>query len=377
MSDLCCASSKVCCQDGETKIESIVLTIDRDDLPASVIGEVMTSVGPVPRVSTEMSTSDRLGIWKLRWGIGRMGYTVPPGLYSLGEPDAGSDVLVTANYRMTFDLLRSSMKERNIWLLVLDTKGVNVWCAAGKGTFGTDELVRRLESSNIGAVVDHRRLILPQLGAPGVASHEVRKRTGFKVLYGPVELRDIPAYLDNDRQATASLRRKQFPLVERAAIVPMELVPASKWVVFVTLAVALISGILGRGSFLADAWHYGSHSFLALILGTAAGAVMAPLLLPWLPGRAFAMKGAFTGAAAALLIPFFIFATGLELSAWTLITISLSSYLTMNFTGSSTYTSLSGVKKEMREAVPFQITAVSVGLILWLAALFTAGGGTV
>ena len=376
MSDLCCASSKVCCQDGETKIESIVLTIDRDDLPASVIGEVMTSVGPVPRVSTEMSTSDRLGIWKLRWGIGRMGYTVPPGLYSLGEPDAGSDVLVTANYRMTFDLLRSSMKERNIWLVVLDTKGVNVWCAAGKGTFGTDELVRRLESSNIGAVVDHRRLILPQLGAPGVASHEVRKRTGFKVLYGPVELRDIPAYLDNDRQATASLRRKQFPLVERAAIVPMELVPASKWVVFVTLAVALISGILGRGSFLADAWHYGSHSFLALILGTAAGAVMAPLLLPWLPGRAFALKGAFTGAVAALFLPFIILTTGFELSAWTLVTISLSSYLTMNFTGSSTYTSLSGVKKEMREAVPFQITAVSVGLILWLAALFTASGGT-
>ena len=376
MSDLCCTSSKVCCPDGETKIDSTALIINRDDLPASVVGEVMTSEGPVPRVSTEMSTSDRLGIWKLRWGIGRMGYTVPPGLYCLGEPDAKADVLVTANYRMTFDLLRSSMKERNIWLLVLDTKGVNVWCAAGKGTFGTEELIKRIESSKLSAVINHKRLILPQLGAPGVAAHEVRKRTGFKVLYGPVELRDIPAYLDNGRRATPAMRRKEFPLADRAAIVPMELVPASKWVVFVTLAVALISGILGRGSFLGDAWHYGSHSFLALFLGTAAGAVMAPLLLPWLPGRAFAMKGVFTGAAAALLIPFFIFATGLELSAWTLVTISLSSFLTMNFTGSSTYTSLSGVKKEMREAVPFQITAGSMGLILWLAALFTSFGGT-
>jgi hypothetical protein len=278
---------------------------------------------------------------------------------------------------MTFDLLRSSMKERNIWLLVLDTKGVNVWCAAGKGTFGTEELIKRIESSKLSAVINHKRLILPQLGAPGVAAHEVRKRTGFKVLYGPVELRDIPAYLDNGRRATPAMRRKEFPLADRAAIVPMELVPASKWVLYITLGVALISGLLGRGSFLGDAWHYGSHSFLALFLGTAAGAVMAPLLLPWLPGRAFAMKGVFTGAAAALLIPFFIFATGLELSAWTLVTISLSSYLAMNFTGSSTYTSLSGVRKEMKEAVPFQITAVSAGLILWLAALFTAGGGTV
>ena len=377
MSDSCCTSSKVCCPDGETKIDSTALITNRDDLSASVVGEVMTSEGPVPRVSTEMSTSDRLGIWKLRWGIGRMSYTVPPGLYCLGEPDAGADVLVTANYRMTFDLLRSSMKERNIWLLVLDTKGVNVWCAAGKGTFGTEELIMRIESSKLSAVINHKRLILPQLGAPGVAAHEVRKRTGFKVLYGPVELRDIPAYLDNGRRATPAMRRKEFPLAERSAIVPMELVPASKWVLYITLGVALISGLLGRGSFLGDAWHYGSHSFLALFLGTAAGAVMAPLLLPWLPGRAFAMKGVFTGAAAALLIPFFIFATGLELSAWTLVTISLSSYLAMNFTGSSTYTSLSGVKKEMKEAVPFQIMTGSMGLILWLAALFTNGGGTV
>ncbi|MCJ7500312.1 acetyl-CoA synthase subunit gamma [bacterium] len=372
MSCSCNPPPQTCCSDTEKATQPG----NRKDLPLAVIGEVMTPAGPVPRVSTEMSTSDRLGIWKLRWGIGRMSYTVPPGLYSLGEPDAGSDVLVTANYRMTFDLLRSSLKERNIWILVLDTKGVNVWCAAGKGTFGTEELIKRIESSKLSAVINHKRLIVPQLGAPGVAAHEVRKQTGFQVMYGPVELRDIPAYLDNGRRATPAMRRKEFPLAERAAIVPMELVPASKWVFYIALGVALISGILGRGTFFEDALHYGSQSLFALILGTFAGAVVAPLMLPWLPGRAFALKGAFTGAAAALLIPFFILTTGFELSAWTLITISLSSYLTMNFTGSSTYTSLSGVKKEMKEAVPFQITAVSVGLILWLAALFTAGGGT-
>jgi acetyl-CoA decarbonylase/synthase complex subunit gamma len=322
-----------------------------------------------------MSTGDRLGIWKVRWGFGRMSYTVVPGLYSLGQPDAGSEVLVTANYRMTFDLLRSSLGNLDVWILVLDTNGINVWCAAGKGTFGTDELVRRVESSNIGAIVSHRRLIVPQLGAPGVAAHVVRQRTGFRVLYGPVEMRDIPAYLENGRKATPAMRRKEFPLAERAALVPLELVPASKWVVFIALAIALVSGLLGRGTFLADALHYGTRSLLALVLGAAAGTVIAPLLLPWLPGRAFAMKGVLTGAAAALLIPFFILTTRLELSAWSLITISVSSFLAMNFTGSSTYTSLSGVKKEMREAVPFQITAGSVGLILWFASLFTGGGG--
>jgi len=36
------------------------------------------------------------------------------------------------------------MPGRNLWILILDTKGVNVWCAAGKGTFGTEELVFRI-----------------------------------------------------------------------------------------------------------------------------------------------------------------------------------------------------------------------------------------
>ena len=74
-------------------------------------------------------------------------------------------------------------------------------------------------------------------------------------------------------------------------------------------------------------------------------------------------------------VPFLVFTGGVELTAWSLLIVSLSSYLAMNFTGSSTYTSLSGVKKEMKGAVPFQITAASAALICWLAALFTSWGG--
>ena len=72
------------------------------------------------------------------------------------------------------------------WILVLDTNGVNVWCAAGKGTFGTDELIRRIEATGLPEIVSHNRVIVPQLGGPGVAAHEVRKRSGFRVVYGPV-----------------------------------------------------------------------------------------------------------------------------------------------------------------------------------------------
>jgi acetyl-CoA decarbonylase/synthase complex subunit gamma len=375
LSDSCCQQPDSCL-DKDIDTAASAQAVSVKDLPPSVTGEVMTPAGPVPKISTTFTNADRLGIWKLRWGIGRYSYTVEPGLYAVGQPGAGADVLVTANYRMTFDLLRSSLDGLDVWLLVLDTNGINVWCAAGKGTFGTDELVKRVDETGISEIVEHRRLVVPQLGAPGVAAHEVKDRTGFKVLYGPVELRDIPVYLENGRIASPAMRKKEFPLAERAAIVPMELVPASKWILYISLVVALVSGFFGRGTFTEDAIHYGSHSLLALVFGTIAGAVAAPLLLPWLPGRAFALKGAVTGAAAALLFPLLVFTKGLELTAWALVIMSLSSYFAMNFTGSSTYTSLSGVKKEMREAVPFQITAVSAGLVLWLAALFTGGGGS-
>jgi len=314
-------------------------------------------------------------MWKVRWGVGRMGYTVSPGLYAMGLPDDGSEVLVTANYRMTFDLLRGCLKDLNVWILVLDTKGINVWCAAGKGTFGTDELVRCVDASGVGKIVSHRRLILPQLGAPGVAAHEVQKRTGFKVVYGPVESRDIPSFLEGGLRATAAMREKRFPLGERAALVPMELVPSLKWVAVIALAMALFGGIAGRGSFLRDFAGYGLISALFLSLGTAAGAVLVPLLLPWLPGRAFAVKGALTGAAAAFLVPVLRSLSNLEVASWSLIIIGLSSFLAMNFTGSSTFTSLSGVEREMRRAVPFQIAATATGLVLWTVTIFSGSGG--
>ena len=41
----------------------------------------------------------------------------------------------------------------------------------------------------------------------------------------------------------------------------------------------------------------------------------------------------------------------IEALAWMLIIPAISSYLAMNFTGASTYTSLSGVKKDINEVL--------------------------
>jgi len=319
-----------------------------------------------------------MGTFKACWGIGRMNYTIDPGLYALGNPDLDSPVLVTANYKMSFDKLREALQGRSVWILVLDTKGINVWCASGKGTFGTNELVGRIESSGLSQIVSHRELILPQLSGPGVAAHHVKKLSGFKIIYGPIRATDLPTFLNNGLKSTPEMRLKTFTTWERIVLIPVELIQALQ-VGLIVIPIFFLLSFLGRsGEGWSNALNQSLYSVLAILSAILAGSVLAPLLLPWLPGRAFSLKGLSLGLLAAGILTAFrwgdwITITGrLEIIAWLLLVPALSTYLAMNFTGASTYTSLSGVKKEMRWALPMQIGAAVVGLILWLGSQFIA-----
>jgi acetyl-CoA decarbonylase/synthase complex subunit gamma len=339
---------------------------------------IETKVGPVPQVSSTLTSEDRRGALKARWGIGRMSYTVAPGLYALRSPTSDSPVLVTANYKMSFDRLRAAMSGRDAWILVLDTLGINVWCAAGKGTFGTDELVERVGATGLAAVVEHRRLIVPQLGAPGIAAHEVKQRSGFKVTYGPIRAEDLPAFLDAGMKATDEMRLKTFSIAERAVLIPMELVPALKVALPLAAVFLFLSGLGGPGAYWDNVARHGLLSVAALLAAVVAGAVLVPLLLPVLPGRAFAAKGLITGLAMAALVLLALagdlwqWPARLEALAWLLLITALASYLGLNFTGASTFTSLSGVDKELRRSLPLQIAAAVIGIGLWVASRVTA-----
>ncbi len=314
---------------------------------------------PLPEIASDLHWKDRLGILKVRWGIGRMNYSVAPGLHRLGKPDQTSPVLVTANYRMTFDLLRSQLGGLSAWILVLNTHGINVWCAAGKGTFGTDEVVRQIESANLKSLVTHREVILPQLGAPGVAAHEVKKRTGFRVIYGPVYAKDILKFMANGKRATPEMRRVKFGLKNRIALIPMELIPALKWIPAI-LALILIMR-LADGSGL----NMGILGDLLCYLGAIGiGAMVFQIVLPWIPGRSFVLKGWLLGIAWALTASFW-----LRLNPWIIVSNLLvlpviAAYLALNFTGSTTFTSLSGVQKEIRLATPAMIASAALGIFL-------------
>jgi acetyl-CoA decarbonylase/synthase complex subunit gamma len=307
-----------------------------------------------------------------------MHYTIEPGLYALGQPDQKSPILVTANYKMSFDKLRKELPGRNFWILVLDTKGINVWCSAGKGTFGTMELVGRIESSGLPQIVSHRELILPQLAGPGIAAHEVKRLSGFKVIYGPIRSKDLPTFLDSGRNATPEMRIKSFSTLERMALIPLELVSAMKVGLVIMGILFFLAFIWKSGEGTIAALNHGLFSALAFFIAIVMGAILSPLLLPWLPGRAFSLKGLVLGLIAVFLLVAFRFSEfdtfggGVEMLAWILLIPAVSAYLAMNFTGASTYTSLSGVKKEMRWALPAQIGAGVIGIILWIGSHFIA-----
>src|SRR5208337_2241701 len=196
--------------------------------PAWVTGSVVTPIGSVHQVSTVLSSIDYWEHFKCRTTSYRNDYKVTPGLYAIGDPDKNSDVLVSANYKYSFDMLRSELKGLNLWILVLDTKGINVWCAAGKGTFGTAELVKRISAAQLDKIVAHRQVIVPQLGAPGVSAFNVKQIAGFRVLYGPVRAKDIPAYIKSGYKAAREMRRVNFSVSDRLILTPMEISPAMK-----------------------------------------------------------------------------------------------------------------------------------------------------
>ncbi len=330
-----------------------------------VIGQAGSSQDPVPLVSTRLSRTDRWGAWKARWTVGRMDYSVHPGLYGVGQPGRQSPILVTANYKLTLDRLRSELAGIDAWILVLDTKGINVWCAAGKGTFGTKEVIRRLRSVDMEQRVDHRTIILPQLGATGVKAHEVTQATGFRVVYGPVRAADLPAFLSGGLTATPAMRRVRFNTLDRLVLTPAEFVfmlkPAA-----ILLGILFILNMIGLGQ-------YGPVEGLAIAGTIVIGCILVPVLLPLVPGRAFAFKGALLGLLWAAGIVWFQgwFAGSAPVIckalAYLLAIPSVAGFLAMNFTGSTTFTSPSGVNKEMRIALPIMLIATAAGVLLLLA----------
>jgi 2-polyprenyl-3-methyl-5-hydroxy-6-metoxy-1,4-benzoquinol methylase len=228
------------------------------ELPAGVIGRLRH------RVTLRTLLLD---LWLLFFRIVPPYPKVRTGLYAVGNPAPDSPVLVTGNFDLTVRrLVKAIDGQVNAWILVADSAGINVWCAAGGGYFTAEKVIAAVKSSHLNKVVNHHALILPQLCANGVDGWRIRRETGWGVHWGPAKARDIPAYLAARRKKTDAMRWVRFPLKDRLEMVT------------VTLG---FYGLL----ILVPVFIFWRHMFWPVTLSLLGLSYFYSVIHPWLPGR--------------------------------------------------------------------------------------------
>src|SRR5215469_546039 len=227
-------------------------------------------------------------------------YPTKPRLIRIGNPGRQSPVLVTTNYDLTVRRVCRALKGLDCYLLVAPAAGIDVWCAATGGRFTIDSIISVLKTTGIGQLVDHRRLILPQLSATGINIFELRKRSRWSAVFGPVRAEDIPEYLAT-RRRPESMIRVTFSVQERLEMATAmwgslslryTLFPClifgwktAPWFVLVlavlSFAIALGCFTLPGKTFVQKAGFLGLPGVMCLV-GT--------LLFPWHPGMFFVIE---------------------------------------------------------------------------------------
>ncbi|MEE8591499.1 MAG: HgcAB-like fusion protein [Spirochaetia bacterium] len=165
----------------------------------------------------------------------------PVGLYRIGSAGAYSPVLVTGNFELTLRRACSALNNLDCWLLVCDSRGVNVWCSSMAGHFTTASVLQAIQRSGLAERVSSRLLILPQLCASSVSLEELKERSGFQARFGPLYIRDIRRYLENPLDL--EIRRAVFPLKDR-----LEMAMGAP--ILLSIVVALIYNFIGLGHLL-------------------------------------------------------------------------------------------------------------------------------
>lgn len=138
-----------------------------------------------------------------------------PRLIVFGRPDRKSPVLVTVNSSLTVRRLSKALENEDCYLLVAPAGGINVWCGSVGGHFTVESIISIIKTSNIAQLVDHRRLILPELCAPSITSKELNARVGWSAQFGPIRAEDIPEYLRNGKRLTPAMTDIRYDAKDR------------------------------------------------------------------------------------------------------------------------------------------------------------------
>lgn len=353
------------------------MTKENEDIVSDLLiknaydGSILVGGKEIKRLSSQITSKDEWEHVKVRLGVNRYSYKVPSGVYAIGTPEKGSPMFVTCNYKLTVDIVRKALDGYNCFLLVLDTKGINVWCAAGKGTFSSRELIYQLHKHQVKKELGARKVYLPQLGASTMEPHLVRKYTGISVHYGPVSAMDLPKFIDCDFQCTKEMRIVSFTLKDRMLLAPLETILYFKFVLFTVFIAVILEGVSVLQGANFD-WGAVVNGTLIGFIGLLMATVLFPMLLPYLPFRMFSYKGYLLGG---ILV---IEGLARSLLNWGLLNgvfiiwlLLMLGYITFSFTGSTTFTAQSGVEIEAVRFKRHAVLGLVVSILLLLLEVIT------
>ena len=297
----------------------------------------------------------------------RKTFVIEPGLYYTGEKyNIDSPLLVTCNYHMTVFWLWRFLKKRSVRLLVIDTKGINVWCSAGKGQFSAGNIVKQLNryDDNIINTKDKLEIVFPKLSLSGVSIPKL-KSYSIKPIIGPIYARDLPEYLDNQPLRDRVNDKFKFSFTDRLFTLAPSVIQFTKYLILMFAALFI--------------WHYFFNTGIywqVLPIGILFG-ISYIILFPLLPTKKFTVKGLTLFLFFGLMLFYYFISTSHTMDTLTLLFYlsfmsATSIFFSLYYTGNSGVSNYSLVKKEIIHFLPVSVilyvTAITIIIIIGVTA---------
>lgn len=119
-----------------------------------------------------------------------------PKIYTIGEPDKCSPVIVTTNFALTYFSVASEIEASNIpcYLLITPSDGMSVLTAWAANKFNGEIIAKAVKDFKLEETVDHKNLIIS--GYVSMLKEEIEdEMPGWTVDVAPSEAVDLPDFL--------------------------------------------------------------------------------------------------------------------------------------------------------------------------------------
>lgn len=290
-------------------------------------------------------------------------YVVRPGLYYTGTHyDRDAPLLVTGNYHLSVLLVSRHVRRINARLLVIDTDGINVWCAAGKGAFCNAAILAQLNRYQRQTLTGSTwlTLLLPKFSLAGVDFRALRKEK-LRPIIGPLYAKDLPAYLASPPYRDNGQQTVRFDLQMRTfSWLPglVQFVGYSGWLMLLFVGAEIL---------------FGATAPLGLLVVVAFVATAYPLLFPWLPGKRFAVKGLALGLTTSVALIATAAYRGVapgELVAEIAFTVATGMFFGLSYTGNSAVSNYTKVRRETAQFLVPNVLLYVASLVVFFVAEF-------